>query len=235
MTPECSKALRLRGARSHFSVSPVRPFMVEGRDTVCRSCGTSNNRKKRVRCALCSGWLHMSCVGLTRAQASVIARWVCVMCRGRGTNDDPGEQPNQLQNLEEYIGLCRSRLRVLVKIPRGAVISVAGALRRLLQEALLQKTEVAWTRLMSFCYWGLRCPDGGREACQVSLATKIKQQVAQFLETDSLPTLPEPSSPVVHSHISDDDKLDKLKIRVAAKFADGDISGAVHVKKLSEP
>jgi len=208
--------------------------MVGGRDTICSSCGTSNNRKKRVQCALCSGWLHMSCVGLTRAQASVIARWVCVMCRGRGTVDDPQEQPNQPLNLEEYVGSCRSRLRVLNKIPRGAVISVAGALRRLLQEALSQRSELTWTRLMSFCYWGLQCPDGGREARQVSLATKIKQQVAQFLETDSLPTLPEPLNPIAHRHISDDDKVEKLRKRVAAKFADGDVSGAVRELSSSD-
>ena len=34
-------------------------------------------------------------------------------------------------------------LRVLNKIPLGAVVSIAGALHRLLQEALVQKTQVS--------------------------------------------------------------------------------------------
>ena len=177
----------------------------------------------------------MSCVGLTRAQASIITRWVCVTCRGRGTIGDPQGQSNQPDNLEKYIGRCRSRLRVLNKIPLGAVVSVAGALHRLLQEALVQKTQLAWTRLMSFCYWGLQCPDGGREARQVSLATKIKQQVAHFLETESLPTLPEPHvSVLTNRQLSDDDKADKMRKRVAAKFADGDVSGAVRELSSSD-
>ena len=153
---------------------------MDGRHTVCGSYATSNNRKKRGKCVLCSGWL-----GLTQAQASIITRWECVTCCGRGTIGDPQEQPNQPGNVEKYVGRCRSRLRVLNKIPLGALVSVAGALRRLLQEALVQKTQLAWAKLKSFCYWELQCPDVVREARQVCFATKIKQQVAHFLETES--------------------------------------------------
>ena len=210
--------------------------MIEGKDSVCSSCGTANNRKKRVQCALCSGWFHLSCVGLTRAQASAIARWSCVTCRGRGMFGGPREQTSQPVILEEYVGCCRSRLRVLNKIPKGAVIAVAGALRSLLQEALRVKTQLAWARLMSFCYWGLQCPNGGKESRNVSLATRIKQQVAQFLENDSLPSLPEPlDHTTIHTrHFSDDEKADKLRRRVAAKFADGDVSGAVRELSSSD-
>ena len=56
----------------------------------------------------------------------------------------------------------------MTRVPKGAVVPVAS-MAWLIREALEQKTQLAWCRLLSFCYWGLQCPvvdpeDEGPEA-----------------------------------------------------------------------
>ena len=81
---------------------------------LCGSCGQINNRKKGRRCSECSGFWHLSCVGLTRAQASSLRRWSCAGCRGI-----VGAVPQQQGEIDlgSYISKCRVRLRVLNRIP----------------------------------------------------------------------------------------------------------------------
>ena len=204
---------------------------------LCDVCGVINNRKRHVGCGDCGKQYHLTCVGLKRAQADALGRWLCAVCRGVGVNPQQGLQPQRLPDFEGYLSSCRSRMRVLARIPRGAVIPVADALRRLIQEALEQKTQLRWLRLMSFCYWGVRCPDR-KEGCHSSLATLVKQQVDKFISSDVLPELPMPvdlgnfNSDVRRN--SEDDSGAKLRKRVAAKFVDGDVRGAVRELASSE-
>ena len=51
-----------------------------------------------------------------------------------------------------YIGRCHHSLRVLNRIPNGAVISLADALQRLIREVLDRGSDLAWGRLLSFSY-----------------------------------------------------------------------------------
>ena len=61
---------------------------------------------------------------------------------------------------------------------------------------------------------------------QVSLATRVKQQVFQFVELESLPDLPAHSD-FGASRTTRGDEQTYLRRRVAARFAEADISGAV--------
>ena len=128
---------------------------------------------------------HLSCVGITRAQAGAIGRWNCGQCRG--ISRPPVRAQAAPLDLVAYIGECRGKLRVLNQIPKGAVIPVADALQRLLREALNGGSELAWGRLMSFSYWGLGCPSVNDGERQVSLATSVRQQVSRFLDLADLP------------------------------------------------
>ena len=70
------------------------------------------------------------------------------------------------------------------------------------------------------------CVGGGER--QVSLATRVKQQVFQFVDLESLPDLPAHSDFVAGaSRTARGDEQAYLRRRVAAKFAEADISGAV--------
>ena len=69
---------------------------------------------------------------------------------GSGESRDP---TNIFIDLVGYIGRCHHSLRVLNRMPKGAVIPVAEALQRLIREALDKGSEIAWGRLLSFSYW----------------------------------------------------------------------------------
>ena len=121
-------------------------------------------------------------------------------------------------------------MRVLNRIPKGAVITVTDALQRLIREALDRGCELAWGRLLSFSYWGLRCPGESGGGKQVSLSTLVRQKVAQFMENTDLPVVQ--VTPKTRYGVRGGDET--LKRRVAAKFAEGYGSGAVRELALAE-
>ena len=132
------------------------------RDSACSFCEVVNRRKKLIRCDICECLFHLSCVGITRVQDEAFW-WNCQQCRGIARVPARAETPPI--DLVGYIVMCHHSLRVLNRIPKGAVIPVADALQRLIREALDRGSELAWGRLLSFSYWGLRCPgeSGGGE------------------------------------------------------------------------
>ena len=87
-----------------------------------------------------------------------------------------------------YIGRCHHSLRGLkTEYRRGLFSPVADALQRLIREALDRGSELAWGRLLSFSYWGLKCPGESGRGKQVSLSTLVRKLVAKFLENTDLP------------------------------------------------
>lgn len=188
---------------------------------ICASCGTASKRKRTIRCVTCEEPFHLSCVKLTQIQANAIERWTCAKCRGISVA--PARVQEMPHDLGKYLGECRHRLRVLNRIPKGAVITVADALQRLIRNALNNNSELAWGKLMSFSYWGLGCPGEAGKARQVSLTSLVRQQVSRFMDLENLPNVPQVTRVAYEVRGGDD----QLRRRVAGKFADGDISGAV--------
>ena len=110
-------------------------------------------------------------------------------------------------------------------VPKGAIFSVADALQKSIERGIREESPLAWGKLFSFCFWGLRQPTGKHEdAGSVSLATHVRRQVSSFMEVDSLIT-PE-SSVRVWRNSSGDAELGK---RVSIKMSEGDTKGAVRL------
>ena len=197
---------------------------------VCRVCLTSNQRKRARQCCSCGNHFHLSCVGLSRIQSNTFVNWTCPGCL-EPTSVPPGV--NSDIDLVRFISCCRNRVRVLRIIPKGAIICVADGLQKLLTQAIQEKTPLAWGRLLCFSYWGLRQPTRtpDAEGRSVSLATRVKRQVSAFLGTDSLEY---PTDDFLNIGVRQGDPDRGLKRSVSAKFADGDIKGAVRLLASSE-
>ena len=159
-----------------------------GQGVTCAHCHVFNGRKRSIRCVGCENSFHLSCVGLTRNQASSLERWSCDSCRGIATA--PADRVEQVLDLEVIVLKCRNNYRVLNRIPKGAIRQVGDALNDILKIVIEKCTPVAWSRLICFSYWFLRVPDRERNGHSTSLATKVKKQVADFIALGSMPNLP---------------------------------------------
>ena len=116
-------------------------------------------------------------------------------------------------------------------IPRGAVICVADALQKIIDSTIREGTALAWGKLLSFGRCAIRQPPNDTEnAPGPSLTTRVKRQVQEFAELNRL-LAPERADLEEFRNDSDDSKLKK---RVAAKFSDGDLKGAVRLLASTE-
>ena len=130
--------------------------MGDERDSVCSFCGVVNRRKKLIRCNTCGVPLPpLMCRPHQRASLGL---WEVELRECRGVARVPTRAETPPIDLVGYIGRCHHSLRVLNRIPKRAVTPVAEALQHLIREALDRGSELAWGRLLSFSYWGLRCP-----------------------------------------------------------------------------
>ena len=107
---------------------------------------------------------------------------------------------------------------------------MADALQHLIREALDRSSEIALGRLLSFSYWGLGYPGESGGVRQVSLSTLVRQQVARFMEGTDLPAV----KVTTRRRDGVRGRDETLKRRVAAKFAKGDVSGAVTELRSAE-
>ena len=116
-------------------------------------------------------------------------------------------------------------------IPKGAIITVADAIQKLLDRVIQEGSLTAWGKLLGFCYWGIRRPDYQKSEVvgNVSLATKVKRQVSDFMEEAGLP-MPMGGVQVQKGGSTDKD----LQRGVSVKLAEEDIKGAVRLLASSE-
>jgi hypothetical protein len=107
---------------------------------------------------------------------------------------------------------------------------VADALNQLLNQVIRDKSRLAWGKLLSFSYWGLKRPNKDDETGKnVSLTSKVKFQVLAFMENENLP------APLTnHNTGRIKSKESELKKRVSAKLMDGDVKGAVRLLTSDE-
>jgi hypothetical protein len=135
-------------------------------------------------------------------------------------------------DLPEYVSRCCSNARALRIIPRGAIICAADALQKLVDRAIREKSPLSWGKLLSYGRCGLKQPPGSPECGGrgVSLTTRVKRQLQDFLESDSLVA---PEGDTRRNALRGDGDL-KLKRGVSAKFSDGDLKGAVRLLASTE-
>ena len=211
-----------------------------GRNRTCRKCNmVSDNIRNEGRrnCDVCGGHFHLKCILMTRAQSRGLPRWACPTClRPAGANTAPTAGDDFVAELPNHLARWKARIRVLARVPKGARISVAAALATLLKRVVQRKDAMAWARLLGFSFGALQQPSRTniRDPSQPSLATKIKNQVAWYMAgEDRLPEPPELQADRVRNQCEDEDGK-HLKRRVAAKFADGDVKGAVRLLASGE-
>ena len=131
---------------------------------------------------ICECLFHLSCVGFTKAQAEALGRWNCEQCRGVARVPARAETPPI--DLVGYIGRCHHSLRVLNRIPKGAVIPVAEALQRLIREALDRGSELgtatakresgAWLNALPISSFATLLES---ESCGVAIALRVGADV----------------------------------------------------------
>ncbi|KAI0988724.1 hypothetical protein GJ496_008835 [Pomphorhynchus laevis] len=140
----------------------------------------------------------------------------CPACRG--VSQPPvGAAVNLDIDIETYITKCRSSIRILPKILKEALIPFADAYEKTLREAIEQRTLEKCGRLLCFSYYSLRRPELSIGTRRPSLTTKVNSLPERQFTNNNIKI-------DVHHYV----------IRVAAKFADGDIRGAVREISSSE-
>jgi hypothetical protein len=232
-----------RGARDVVLPAPevpaaAAPEIVDNEAYRCSTCGEINRRKHRmVMCNQCERWSHVSCTGMTFQQAEQIPVWHCAECFHHAPVDTappPGPQQDiTAAGVARLQARCKAGVRVLPRVPKAARIQVASAFTTALTRARVEKTPHAWARLSTFAYGTLQAPAKTRtqDPAQPALATIVKRQVAEFLASDGLPA-PQDRADGPRRQPGEDG--DRLRQRVAAKFADGDVRGAVRVLASGE-
>ena len=137
--------------------------------------------------------IFLACV-LLEIRQRYIVRWTCLGCLGR---TEPEQRAEPDVNLARYITenavLKKGGGRgVLLIIPKEAIITVADAMQKILVPIVHETSLTAWGKFLVFCHWGIRRPEGQKSDVvgNVSLATKVKRQVSDFMEEARLP-LPE--------------------------------------------
>ena len=172
----------------------------------------------------------MSCVNITRIQASTIHRYSCASCRKvTGPNREPSTADNQTDpefDLLQHLITCKSNLSLIGNIPRGARITAADALNDLINDVIRSNTPTAWSKLLCFAYHGLQKPKKEKPTPNSpSLVTKLKNQISVFMNSnfppDRFPFEPR------NRNARPKPKEEVLKNRVNAKFAENDLRGAI--------
>ena len=164
----------------------------------CERCGDIITRIRPNTCNDCNGFFHLSYVGLTKRQADVLTLWSCDGFQGlRNPNPVSENENDSIENFSTYFRNLKKNNSVLVEIIKAALNSVAGALGVLLRNACKLPTRKALEKLICFPYWVLRWPNmSSRNRHGLPLATKIKNQVDEYLACTGLPKL----SPKESSH-----------------------------------
>lgn len=119
-------------------------------------------------------------------------------------------------SFEDFVILlarCRSNIRVLKRVPRGARILAANTLAHCLEECLASPDlATKWKNLLTFAYTSLRVPE---RVNNVSLSTLVKRNLTNPTLKFTKPTKKKPTI--------------SLSKRVEGKVAEGNIKGAVKI------
>ena len=201
----------------------------------CAICNATNPRKSSLACGLCHRPSHLSCVGITRAQARALPLWHCSDCLQGPLAFDPPAQPagTPPADIASALHKLRSHTRVLARIPKGVRLLVADELAKRIRAALSEATPLAWWNLLSLAPTLLHAPDRSAPGTRPqSLSSSIRERLSAT-STRTIPSVPpshasRPSPPV---SLSGDEALAR---RIRAKCADGDIRSALRLLSSSD-
>ena len=214
----------------------------------CPRCGSSNSRKRRIRCSTCYSQWHLTCVRLTRRQAEALGSWLCPRCTCTTHVDNQAEmsQPTQSRappdrspcdgsDLGNSLAHLKQVRQVVPRIPRGARIAAADALTLLIETAVEERSPEAMTKLFQFPRIALTTPrkEGGDST---SLTTEIKREIDTYMTSDE----PVDILSIDKAHRGQTARqktrasIDRLKRTISLKLADSDIRGAIRLLVSSD-
>ena len=199
----------------------------------CPKCETINTRPNQRLCDKCNLPYHLRCVNLTQKASKALLTWTCRTCLDEGGGDNPIIDPtipeNLARDLPEMIANWKRHTKVLARVPKGARVAAAEALDSLMQKVVTDNDVLSWSRLFGFAFDAFKCPSkepapGGSN--QSSLATKVRAQINNYIQTTSLPPVTDPNN---ISRRRDATQEYNLAKGVASKLADFNIKGAVRL------
>ena len=217
----------------------------------CPRCNNVSRKKRRIDCNLCNREWHLTCVRLSRSQADALSCWWCPDCSKHGGSQSQPTKSNRAYsvhegekdgcNLAESLAKLKQSRRVVPRIPKGARIQAADALRTLLDAAVEEKTTEAWERLLKFPLAALAVPLKRRPRSDTpTLTSVIKRQISAYMEftTSNQAFISDgasrneglrPNAEQIRS-----DGIDRLKRSVSAKLSDQDVRGAIRLLASSD-
>ena len=202
----------------------------EVKSAICSKCNTNNRLKKTITCAHCGLLFHRSCVGVTRRQAEEVPRFLCSAC----TTSPSTQLSSQVianglseNDFTNYIHSLQTKLRPVLRIPKGARGAFAKGLSSLVSDILQNRTDLCWQRLIVFPLFALSPPT----TSTTSLTTALKNQINDFIDTRGLPTIP--SAPDSKRGTTSTTSKRDLKRLVNAHLSEYNIKGAVRILSSS--
>lgn len=134
-------------------------------------------------------------------------------------DDDNSSIPDtSFEDFAILLSRCKSNIRVLKRVPRGARVLAASNLAQCVEECLASPNlSTNWKNLLTFAYTSLRVPEKVNNA---SLTTLVKRNI-----TD--PKL-------IFTKRARKNQPITMSKRVECKIADGDIKGAVRILSSSD-
>lgn len=128
-------------------------------------------------------------------------------------NDNISVSDTSFEDFAILLALCKSNIRVLKRVPRGARVFAANKLAQCVEECLASPDLATnWKNLLTFAYTSLRVPV---KINNVSFSTSVKRNI----------TKPE----LVFTKPAKKKTPMSLSKRVESKIAEGDIKGAVRI------
>ena len=131
-------------------------------DNRCSKCNEIKPKATLIVCARCCSRYHITCVKVKRKQAKEMRIYTCQTCRNITPHNNAASnaEPETTTSFDilQHLQTCKSNISLLGNIPRGARITAAEALNKLITDVIQHNTSLSWWKLLCFTYHGLQKP-----------------------------------------------------------------------------
>ena len=193
----------------------------------CAVCKTTNQRKRLKQCSNCNLWSHLTCVNLTRAQATCLPIWHCRQCISHPLSDQPAvsdggalPQRSPPSDWAESLAHLKGSVPLIQRLPKSVRGPLADRLATTIEQILQDSSTSSWWNLFSFTFNFLRSPDK-QAPNHLSNAAAIRHSLNAVESSSFISPLFDNSD--FHHHSSD------LGRRIVGKCSDGDTWAALQL------
>ena len=193
----------------------------------CAVCKTTNQRKRLKQCSNCNLWSHLTCVNLTRAQATCLPVWHCRQCISHPLSDQPAvsdggvlPQRGPPSDWAESLAHLKGSVPLIQRLPKSVRGPLADRLATTIEQILQDSSTSSWWNLFSFTFNFLRSPDK-QAPNHLSNAAAIRHSLNAVESSSFISPLFDNSD--FHNHSSD------LGRRIVGKCSNGDTWAALQL------